>query len=253
MKIQIVQHDIDQSDLRKNLAGISALLTDGADLIVLSEMFNCGFTADAVKHTGADQQLTIDWMRQEAERHNCLICGSLAYAENGTTYNRLCVADANGIRAHYDKRHLFSMGGVESTDQYAAGANRTVVEVGGMRCLLQICYDLRFPVWSRYRNDYDTIIYVANWPASRTDVWLTLLKARAIENQCYTVGVNRIGTDGNIDYSGKSIIFGPRGEIIAQTTDNEQQSMIVELPLEPLLHFRKRFRVLADADNFTIL
>ena len=253
MKIQLVQHNIDTNNLQRNLDSISSLLSDGADLIVLSEMFNRGFTDEAVKNVSTDQLTTIEWMKREAQIHNCLICGTLAYIENNKTYNRLCVVSANGIEAHYNKRHLFSMGGIESSDTFDAGEQRTVITVGNLRCLLLICYDLRFPVWARYRGDYDAIIYVANWPASRTDTWLTLLKARAIENQCYTVGVNRIGNDGIISYSGKSVVFGPRGEIIAQTTDNEPQALIVELPLAPLEHFRNKFPVLHDADRFEIL
>lgn len=252
MKVQIVQHDIIDNDIDKNLINISSKLTDGSDLIVLPEMFNCGFTNNAIKHIGKDQNITIDWMQNEASKHNCLICGSLAYCDNNQVYNRMCVVNANGIITYYDKRHLFSMGGIESSAHYTAGTERKIIHVADMRCLLQICYDLRFPVWSRYQNDYDAIIYIANWPSSRSDVWRTLLKARAIENQCYVIGVNRIGFDGNVNYSGNSMIFGPRGEIIVSANDNEEESIMATLPLDALNHFRNRFKVLNDADTFTI-
>lgn len=253
MRIQIVQFDIKRNKADENLQYLDTHLQKGADLIVLPEMFNCGFSAEAVKCANIEGHKALDWMICKSRELNVTLCGSIAFAENNRVYNRMYVVEPSGKIYSYDKRHLFSMGGVESSEIYTAGTKRVVVQIGEMRCLLQICYDLRFPVFARNRNDYDAIIYVANWPASRIENWLTLLKARAIENQCYVIGANRVGTDEGIYYSGKSIIYGPYGATIAEATADRQMSIEGEISMEPLEHFRAKFTVLRDADNFNLI
>ena len=156
----------------------------------------------------------------------------------------------DGSYDYYDKRHLFTFAG--ETDQYVAGDRRVVTEWRGVRFLLQVCYDLRFPVFSRNHGDYDAIIYVANWPARRRDVWQTLLKARALENQCFVVGVNIVGSDKVCEYMGDSVIINAYGQIIASCTPAKAEVAVAELDLEEQWRFRQKFPVLDDADMFTL-
>ena len=164
--------------------------------------------------------------------------------------NRLFFVRPDGTYDYYDKRHLFGYAG--ETDEYVAGCRRVVTEWRGVRFLLQVCYDLRFPVFSRNRGDYDAIIYVANWPQNRREVWQTLLKARALENQCFVVGVNIVGRLKDIDYLGDSVIIDAYGRAIASCTPAIEETAIGQLDMEALLRFRQKFPVLADADTFLI-
>lgn len=261
MKVAVVQHDIRWGQQEENLQQLTSLLDQqvGADLYVLTETFATGFLAKSqgngdaalpqAKQTGHAPDSFI-WMQQQARRLDAAIAGSVAVAdEQGQLRNRLFFVRPDGSYDYYDKRHLFSYAG--ETDAYVAGERRVVTEWRGVRFLLQVCYDLRFPVFSRHAGDeYDAIIYVANWPASRSDVWQTLLKARAIENQCFVVGVNRVGSDPVCQYQGDSVVIDAYGHVIASCTPGVQETAVATLDLQELQRFRRKFPVLLDADVF---
>jgi predicted amidohydrolase len=194
---------------------------------------------------------TIGWMREEAAALGCVITGSLIVREAGHCYNRLVWARPDGTLEHYDKRHLFRVAGEQ--DHYAAGARRLVVDLKGWRICPMICYDLRFPVWSRNRGDYDLLLYVANWPQRRAHAWSTLLKARAIENLCYVAGVNRIGKDGNgATYAGDSVVLDFLGQLLSSEGGGDRVETTV-LDLESLRSYRASFPAHLDADRFELL
>jgi len=251
MKVAIVQHDIVWAKTADNLQRLSMLLGQqaGADLYVLAETFATGYLAADAE--GTDAAAVLRWMQQEASRLDAAIAGSVAICdEEGQLRNRLFFVRPDGTFDYYDKRHLFGYAG--ETDAYVAGERRVVTAWRGVRFLLQVCYDLRFPVFSRNRNDYDVAIYVANWPTSRIEVWHALLKARALENQCFVVGVNRIGSDPACDYCGGAEVIDAYGRPLCRCADNEEGMATVELDMERLRHFRKKFPVLSDADDYTI-
>ncbi len=251
MKTAIVQHVIRWNELEWNLQHITSLLDQqtGADLYVLAETFATGFLAEgSAGKAGEESQRIFSWMQQQAQRLDAAIAGSVAADdEKGLLRNRLFFVRPDGSYDYYDKHHLFGYAG--ETDEYVAGDQRVVVEWRGVRFLLQVCYDLRFPVFSRNRGDYDAIIYVANWPARRREVWQTLLKARALENQCYVVGVNIVGGDKVCEYVGDSVIIDAYGRIIASCTPDMEEVAMAELDMEELLRFRNKFPVLKDADK----
>ena len=250
MKVAIIQHEIRENNIEWNLRHIASLLDKqrGADLYVLAETFATGFLAEGSSQQAAVQGRQIfSWMLQQAARLDAAIAGSVATIDDdGKLRNRLYFVRPDGSTDYYDKHHLFSYAG--ETKDYVVGDRRVVVEWRGVRLMLQVCYDLRFPVFVRNRKDYDAIIYVANWPESRRDVWQTLLKARALENQCFVVGVNIVGSDKVCDYVGDSVIINAYGQTIAQCTPGEVDTASAEFDMEQLLHFRKKFPVLDDAD-----
>ena len=252
MKIAIVQHNIRWNELEWNLQHLTSLLDQqpGADIYVLAETFATGFLAEgSTEQAGVQSQQIFRWMQQEASRLDAAITGSVATVDDdGLLRNRLFFIRPDGSCDYYDKRHLFGFAG--ETEEYVAGERRVVTEWRGVRILLQVCYDLRFPVFSRNFGDYDAIIYVANWPASRRDVWQTLLKARALENQCFVVGVNRVGSDKACEYQGDSIIINAYGHIIVSCKDGKEDVAVAELDTEELQRFRRKFPVLKDADRF---
>lgn len=254
MKIAIVQHDIRWGQLEWNLQHITSLLDQQreADLYVLAETFATGFLAEGSSEMAEGQSRQIVcWMQQQAYRLDAAIAGSVAFVDDKRQLrNRLFFVRPDGSYDYYDKRHLFGFAG--ETDEYVAGERRVVVEWRGVRFLLQVCYDLRFPVFSRNRGDYDAIIYVANWPARRRDVWQTLLKARAIENQCFVVGVNRIGSDKACEYLGDSVVINAYGHTIASCTPEMMETACAEFDLDELHRFRRKFPVLEDADQFNV-
>jgi predicted amidohydrolase len=194
---------------------------------------------------------TFGWMKDIAKRGNFGVCGSFIVKEGSEFFNRwVFVSPDHGIW-HYDKRHLFSMGGEDRL--FAHGKSRLIFSFRGIRITPFICYDLRFPVWSRNHDEYDLAIYSANWPAVRQNVWTTLLKARAIENQCFVAGSNRTGTDGEgIVYSGESMIINYRGGLVSCAETEKECSISAEISIAELHDFRKRFPVMNDADTFTI-
>ena len=249
MKTAIIQNCIRTKQLDWTLQFAADLLNQqqGADLYVLPEMFATGFMVDGAVENG---QKILNWMQQQSRRLDAAVAGSIAIKDDeGNPRNRLFFVRPDGSYDYYDKHHLFTMAG--ENKQYLAGHQRVIVEWRGVRFLLQVCYDLRFPVFSRNRGDYDAIIYVANWPSSRSEVWHTLLRARALENQCFVVGANISGDDTGICYhAGDSAIINAYGHTLAQCIPGKVESAAAELDMESLQHFRKKFPVLADADDF---
>lgn len=260
--VTLIQFDIQWQQPLANMQAAEAAIMAAprSDLYVLPEMWSTGFVTSTDATGSRKDELT--WMQQMADRMDAAIAGSLPVEEDGRLYNRLYFitpkvvsplsGEESGVR-HYSKRHLFTYGGEDK--HYTPGEERVVVEWRGVRYLLQICYDLRFPVFSRNRYDaergaeYDCILYVASWPSSRRMAWDTLLHARAIENQCYVCGVNRIGSDPQCQYNGGTQVVDPYGRTAAACPDNEASSISVELDMERLASFRKKFPVLRDADS----
>ena len=248
VKITIIQTDIKWASPKDNIISAEAML-DGArqsDLYVLPEMWATGFGAPP---TEACTTLPLEWMRRTAAQRQCAICGSLAAkAGDGTLRNRLYFVRPDSTMCFYDKHHLFACGGEDR--HYTPGSKRTVAEYMGTRFLLLTCYDLRFPVWARYRGDYDAIILAANWPESRQHAWQTLTCARAIENQCYVIAANRTGSDPTCRYAGGSAVIDPKGRITAQADGRGQQTVTAHIDTGALREFRTKFPVLEDRDTY---
>ena len=248
LKVALCQFDMVWEDTAANLRTAGRMVAEAdADLVILPEMFATGFETDpgrvAQPMSGEIVQEMTRWGRTMGKA----VAGSLIVEEEGRYYNRLLFIKPSGERVQSDKRHLFSIGGEGAN--FCPGRERVVVEYGGIRFLLQVCYDLRFPVWSRCRNDYDAIIYVASWPAGRRDVWRTLLRARAIENQAYVLGVNRTGDDPRLHYSGDSAVIGCKGETLAEAGEG-QRLLTARLDMDELRRFREKFPAWRDADDF---
>jgi len=252
LNIALVQTSLAWHDRQANLEHFELLLEQakGADLIVLPEMFTTGFSMESQALAEPENGPTHHWLQAQAAKYNAVITGSvIIQAADGSHRNRLLWARPDGEVLHYDKRHLFRMAGEHL--QYQAGKRREIFEWRGWRILPQICYDLRFPGWSRYQQDYDLALYVANWPAPRSKHWQTLLAARAIENQVYVAGCNRVGEDGNgLNYSGDSLILSPQGETLAQAEPFAATQLDAELSLETLQSYRSAFPAWRDADSF---
>ncbi len=248
MKIIGLNQDIHWKDKIENFRNIeNALQNREGDLFLLPEMFPTGFCMEPEEIADRNQE-SLNWMKSFAENKNAAVCGSVSVHENQKFYNRMYLVEPSGNYTHYDKRHLFSYSGENNV--YTAGKERIVTQYKGVRILLQICYDLRFPVFSRNNGDYDLILYVANWPEKRVGAWQHLLKARAIENQAYVFGLNRIGTDGNgLFYKESSHCFFADG---SQVSQKEYDIISAEIDLEKLIDFRKHFRFLDDRDVFEI-
>lgn len=252
MKITTVQCDISWCSKVENRRAIEQLIENcgKSDLLVLPEMFATGFCMNPSEIAEPQNGETAEWMLQIAKKHDAAVAGSVATVVNGKYFNRLYFAKPDGELAYYDKRHLFTYGGEDK--QYSQGEDRVIVDFRGARILLQVCYDLRFPVWSRNRGDYDIAIYVASWPVGRIKVWDLLLRARAVENQCYVVGTNRVGTDPICVYTGSSAIIHPYGHPIAKCALDAVDCATAEIDLDELRAFRKKFPMLDDADKFQI-
>ncbi|MGC9471481.1 MAG: amidohydrolase [Bacteroidales bacterium] len=254
LKISTVQTGVFWEDPEKNREHFSRVCQDLAGethMIILPEMFTTGFSMEPEKLAETMYGPTVGWMQQTAEKTGAAITGSLIIRENGRYYNRLVWAAPGGEMAVYDKRHLFRMG--QEHRHYSAGKERLVVTYRGWKICPLICYDLRFPVWSRNRGEYDLLLYVANWPSPRREVWMALLKARALENQCVVAGVNRTGKDGrDIDYSGDSMVIDARGKILCHLTEKENRAKTVSISMDELREFRKKFPVLSDADDYIL-
>lgn len=255
-----IQSELYWEDIDANLAMLEEKIWQidkKTDLIILPEMFNTGFSMNAEKLAEPMNFRTFKWMTQMARQKNAAICGSYIIKESAKYYNRLYFMEPEGSFDFYDKRHLFRMGAEHLT--YTEGAKRMIRTFRGWKIMPQICYDLRFPVWNRNRYDkaaeyfdFDLLIFVANWPAPRTSVWDTLLKARALENQCYTIGVNRIGSDGEgISYNGNSVAYDYKGQAINDIS-KEPSIETVELNMEEMKSFRKKFPVYLDWDRFDV-
>jgi len=223
------------------------------EIVVLPEMFSTGFSMQPEKLAETMEGETTQWMKQVAAEKKIILTGSVIIEEGGNYYNRLLWVLPNGQIGYYDKRHLFAY--ADEDQHYTPGEKRLIASVKGWKVNLMVCYDLRFPVWSRQQYDleYDVLIYVANWPERRVHGWTTLLRARAIENQCYVIGVNRTGEDGNkIHYTGESMAIDPMGEILYHKKDVED-IFTVTLDKSHLEKIRERFPFWKDADSFKII
>lgn len=253
MKISIIQSDLKWEDKKTNLENFAELvspLKGQTDLVILPEMFSTGFSMAAEKLAEEFNGNTIKWMSVISSEGNFAVCGSFIVKENGSYYNRFAFVSPFSSAIFYDKRHLFSMGGEDKV--YKAGKERLVFEYMGFRIAPYICYDLRFPVWSRNKDEYDLAVYVANWPDARISVWDVLLRARAIENQCYVAGCNRTGIDGKgLNYPGKSVIINPRGQAVAEASDGTK-IITAEISSDEVSDFRRKFNALRDADDFRL-
>lgn len=219
------------------------------DLIVLPEMFTTGFTMSPTNIDNQEGVITLDWMKKIAGSKNSAVIGSMVFYDNGNYYNRLFFVKPNGEYDHYDKRHTFTLAGEH--EKYTAGTERLIVHFRGFAICPLVCYDLRFPVWSRNTENFDVLLYTANWPAPRINAWDALLKARAIENMVYCVGVNRIGEDKvGHQYPGHSSLYDPLGKLISLT--EKEETIVVEIVKEEIDLVRKKLRFLNDRDDFTI-
>jgi omega-amidase len=255
LTISIIQTPLFWEDKERNLAMFSQKINDiedKTDLIILPEMFTTGFSMKPEQFAEETEGETLKNMREWASEKECIVTGSIIVKENQSYFNRLLWVRADGSYENYDKRHLFRFAGED--DHYTAGSEKLIVELNGWKICPLICFDLRFPVWSRNVNkEYDCLIYVANWPAVRSSAWNTLLQARAHENQCYVVGVNRIGEDGNaIPHSGNSAVIEPKGNTSSKIQPNIEGIDTVSLTWNELIDFREKFPVSLDADQFFI-
>lgn len=254
LNVVLVQYDIRWHNVRENFAIIENMLSDingNVDLIVLPETFCCGFTNSPEK-LGDINSIVEEWMKQLSTNYNATIMGSFPFLATGKYYNRLLTVHANGGTESYDKNHLFSFSG--ENNHYAPGTTHEMISIGGWTISPAICYDIRFPVWCRNAIGYDLFVAVANWPAARNEAWEALLVARAIENQSYVIGVNRIGEDGRgTDYIGNSVVFSPEGKLLGDCEKNTVGLIQVSLSHEYLTNFRAKFPFLKDRDEFELL
>ena len=253
LSVSIVQADLHWHQAAENRAMFTELLNgieQPGDLVVLPEMFTTGFTMDAQSQAEPMDGPSMSWLQEMAARHETAICGSLIIEDSGEFFNRFVLMQADGQYHLYDKRHLFRL--ADEHSHYSPGTDRVVLDFHGFRVCPMVCYDLRFPVWSRNRSDYDLLLYVANWPSPRHFAWQTLIRARAIENQCYVGAVNRAGTDGNeLPYLGGSAVIDFLGATLADLGD-APGTATVTLDRDSLDKFRARFPFDKDADEFTL-
>lgn len=255
LKVALIQSDLvwespDQN--RSNFTRKIENISEDVDVIVLPEMFTSGFTMNASAVAETMNGDTVSWLKCLASKIDAAIVGSIVISENNTFYNRLLFVEPSGHITHYDKRHSFTLVGEEKI--YTAGTIKVVLEYKGWKIRPLICYDLRFPVWARNTEDYDVLLYVANWPKPRISAWDTLLKARAIENMCYCIGVNRVGVDGvNSQYSGHSAAYNVLGEQLTIFKPNEEQIVIATLEKRHVEAYRNKFKFLNDRDHFTFI
>ena len=265
LRITLIQSNLHWENCDKNLDTFSqkiSSLKEKTDLIVLPEMFNTGFTMNAKDCAEEMNGKTMEWLRSKAKERNCVVTGGLIVREKSTSdssandvyYNRLIWMKPDGSFQQYDKRHLFRL--AEEQKTFTAGNKKIICEINEWKICPLICYDLRFPVWSRRtrQEDYDVLIYVANWPDQRIHAWKQLLIARAIENQCYVAGVNRIGNDGrNISHSGFSAVHDFKGMQVSKSNGENESIETITLNKSELIDFRKQFPFDQDADGFRIV
>ncbi len=261
LTITTIQSNLIWEDKTANLQQLQQKIDsieEKTEIVVLPEMFTTGFSMRAKELAETMDGETVEWMKMVSNKNGIVLTGSVMIEEGGKYYNRLIWMLPNGQYGYYDKRHLFAYG--EEDQHYSSGNKRLIASVKGWGINLQVCYDLRFPVWARQsfdsakdKSEYDVLIYVANWPERRSHAWKTLLCARAIENQCYVVGVNRVGDDAkNIHYSGNTLVIDPIGQVLYHMADEEDINTIT-LSKEKLDEVRTKFPFLNDADDFTIL
>ena len=255
LRITIAQADLAWENPVKNRLDLGSMIRQingQSDVVILPETFTTGFSMRARVLAEPMDGPTTKWLLQLSKETGIAIGGSLLIEDNGLYYNRFVFVTPAGVIASYNKRHLFSIGG--ESKFFTPGSTRCTVNYLGWRIALYVCYDIRFPVWCRNINDTDLMIFTANWPASRSEVWRVLLKARAIENQVYAVGVNRVGTDGEgISYLGESQVVSPRGELLIETDQPANGLFTYEISMSKLSDFRTKVPVANDADQFMIL
>ncbi len=255
LTVSIIQTNLHWENKKANLDMLAQKIEsirEKTEVVILPEMFSTGFSMQPELLAEKMDGETIEWMKKMASSKKIILTGSVIIEDDGKYFNRLIWMQPNGEYGVYDKRHLFAY--ADEHHHYSAGNKRLIAQVKGWKVNLQVCYDLRFPIWARQQSavEYDVLVYVANWPERRTTAWKTLLQARAIENQCYVVGVNRVGVDGNnIHYSGDSMIIDPLGEILYQKT-NEEDVFTFTLQKEKLHEVREKFPFWKDADTFNI-
>ncbi len=251
MQLTILQHDINWCRPDINLPHLDHLISalPQTDLLLLPEMFATGLNNNPLDIIDYTPEI-VEWMKVKAQELNAAVVGSAAAEDGGLFFNRLYFVRPDGDITTYDKRHLFIYGG--EAQNYTRGQQRVIVSFRGVRFLLQVCYDLRYPIWARTRNDYDCILYSSNWPISRDTAWKTLIRARAIENQCYVAAANRIGTDQQCEYYGRAAIINPYGETMALCPDKTEWAASGIIDTDFLQHYNGKFPILEDADNFTI-
>jgi predicted amidohydrolase len=255
LRITLAQVNLVWEDPEQNRMDLEVKIRELAgksDLLILPETFTTGFSMRAPDLAEPMDGPTIKWLLNLSQTTGIALGGSLLINDNGLYHNRFVFVTPFGDIFHYDKRHLFSIGG--ESISITAGHQKLIVNYLGWRIALYVCYDLRFPVWCRNVNDADLVIFTANWPASRSEVWNTLLKARAIENQVYVAGVNRIGKDGyDISYIGESQIINSKGEVLTETDLSNEGFFSCEISKTELNNFREKFPVANDADQFSII
>ncbi len=253
MKIGLVQTQLDWENVEENLRRFDEKLLQckGVDVVVLPEMFTSGFTMAGKEKVASFYEQTVTRMQGWAKETDVLVIGSVICKEDGRYYNRLLAAFPDGRYQYYDKRHCFTMGGEK--EHFTPGNRHLIIEYKGVKIATYICYDLRFPVWSRNVQGYDMAVYVANWPQVRRGVWDTLLRARAVENQAFVIGVNCVGEDGcKLKYSGGSVVVDAKGEVLAGCEDYKEEIKHTDIDIEWLRDFRKKFPVLEDRDDFKL-
>lgn len=251
LKLRLVQPDLVWEDSEANLRHLTGFIDnpDAGEVVVLPEMFATGFTMQPEKFAQDMDGQAVKWMKRHSAGR--VICGSLSIAEDGRYVNRFIWCENGEIAYVYDKHHLFSHGAEPA--HYSAGSARVLVNYLGWKIIPFVCYDLRFPVWCRNTEEAHLMIFTANWPEVRIAAWQKLLQARAIENQCWVAGVNRVGDDGNgITHNGSTMLCDPKGEVLLQKTDTEAAVHVTLKPAE-LMKFREQFPVLKDRDQFNLL
>lgn len=258
MKVALGQFPLIWEDIEGNLGAWSerlGQLESDIDLIILPEMFTTGFSMEVDELAESMDGKALHWMKTQAENLSAAILGSIICRDGEKAHNRAVLVKSDGSIEHYNKRHLFTFAGEDK--HFTAGTDRLIIDLNGWKICPLVCYDLRFPVWSRNSNDpekqYDLLIYVANWPAARSSAWSSLLNGRAHENQAFVVGVNRVGSDGKgIEYSGDSAVIDPKGNMLAIGKPSEEGWVIADLNRDELLDYRDKFRALNDADEFEL-
>lgn len=254
LKVTTFQAYLFWENTEKNLSNLAlklATLRTSTDIIILPEMFNTGFTTNVDKCSEEMDGITMQWMRTKAKKFNCVVTGSLIIKEDGKYYNRLIWMRPDGTFEKYDKHHLFSLG--KEHEIFTPGNEQILVELKGWKIRPLICYDLRFPAWSRNLDaEYDILLYIASWPDSRIEHWQKLIPARAIENQAFVIAVNRVGYDGNeVYHSGGSMCISPSGEVVYYKPENEDLYTFTIYPKD-LEENRAKYPFLKDADKFTL-
>ena len=251
MKVSVIQQDIVWGDPERNVRHLDEVLAGvpGSDLYVFPEMFTTGFATAEGTRVESEPAVGLQWMKRKAAETGAAFAGSIALDPgDGVLVNRLYFVRPDGSFEYYDKRHLFTFSGEHL--RFNAGDRRVIVEYKGVRIMLAVCYDLRFPVWLRNRGDYDALLVVANWPQPRRFAWDTLLRARAIENQCFVLASNRVGEDPACVYTGGSAVIGPYGEDLEAAPDGKECVITQELNMQHLREFEGKFPVLEDADAY---